>query len=325
MFHRLNTDRSVGHMTVQFVPLKVTTEGPKWEAWEEQYPPKGKAIPYVYVIRADGKMLYGGSGTLPGPALGELMKASLAQSGRIFNPKEVELMKATVKAIKAADKEGDHLAATKALAATAKLGTVGDLKSYSTVAAELNALAKGVLVQAEKTIEETKTQLADPETRFDAAMKLAAAKVAYAQLTDVRTKVKAAYDEFKDDEEAKDALQKADLIQRALFRRSLRNGDKLAVKDLTRVIEQYPDTQAAERAAAYIEQITGEPPQVDPPDADDDGYRVWTDVTGKHRIEAKFVARKEGWVQLETRAGKKISLPIAKLSPADREVVEKFD
>ena len=54
-----------------------------------------------------------------------------------------------------------------------------------------------------------------------------------------------------------------------------------------------------------------------------DGFRTWTGATGKHKIKAKLVATKKGWVQLQTRDGKKISLPIEKLSKADQDFLKR--
>jgi len=319
MFKRLNTDASIGHMTVQFVPLKVTTKGEEWGRWARKYPPEGKGIPIIYVIRADGKKLYGKSGTLPGPQLGALMRASLAESGRVLNNNQVGLLKSTIEAVRAAMEKEDTAAAVKALSAVNKIGPPGELNSFSTVAQEVDQLAVELVEQGDQTLADAQGKLADSETVFDGAMLLAGAKVAYAPLTAMRKKVAAAYAEANRNAEAKEALQQAEAIQKALARRSIRDG-KVAARDLSRVIERYPGTPAAEQAAAYIEEITGQPPQVDPSDAAD-GYRTWSDATGKFRIEAKLVAKKSGWVQLQTKDGKKISVQIKKLSPEDQAVV----
>lgn len=51
--------------------------------------------------------------------------------------------------------------------------------------------------------------------------------------------------------------------------------------------------------------------------------RTWTDVTGKHKIEAYFVRKTDSEVTLKTDAGRELTLPLAKLSEADRELVTK--
>jgi hypothetical protein len=47
--------------------------------------------------------------------------------------------------------------------------------------------------------------------------------------------------------------------------------------------------------------------------------RTWTDVTGEFRIEAEFVRIRGDEVVLRRADKKEMTLPLAKLSPADRE------
>lgn len=48
-------------------------------------------------------------------------------------------------------------------------------------------------------------------------------------------------------------------------------------------------------------------------------FRIWIDITGKFRIEAKFVAIENNAVKLVRKDGTSLNVPLAKLSEADRE------
>jgi hypothetical protein len=50
--------------------------------------------------------------------------------------------------------------------------------------------------------------------------------------------------------------------------------------------------------------------------------RTWTDSTGKHKVEAEFVEILDGKVRLKLADGKIVSLPLAKVSEADREYLK---
>lgn len=50
--------------------------------------------------------------------------------------------------------------------------------------------------------------------------------------------------------------------------------------------------------------------------------RTWTDSSGQHKVEARFVSVDETKVTLKTDAGREISLPLKRLSDEDRELVE---
>ena len=53
--------------------------------------------------------------------------------------------------------------------------------------------------------------------------------------------------------------------------------------------------------------------------------REWTDVTGKHRVEAEYVELNNGIVRLRTDDGRIIRVPFTKLSAADRESIRDYD
>lgn len=52
------------------------------------------------------------------------------------------------------------------------------------------------------------------------------------------------------------------------------------------------------------------------------GFRTWTDATGKFSVKAKLVRKSASTVTLATESGREVTLPVAKLSEADRELLE---
>lgn len=50
--------------------------------------------------------------------------------------------------------------------------------------------------------------------------------------------------------------------------------------------------------------------------------RIWTDVSGKHKIEAEFVSLEAGKITLKKANGQTTTFPLANLSPADRAFAE---
>ncbi|MDX1964690.1 MAG: SHD1 domain-containing protein [Pirellulales bacterium] len=47
--------------------------------------------------------------------------------------------------------------------------------------------------------------------------------------------------------------------------------------------------------------------------------RTWSDTTGKFKVQGTYVKQEAGFVHLKTSAGKELKIPLAKLSPADKE------
>ena len=53
--------------------------------------------------------------------------------------------------------------------------------------------------------------------------------------------------------------------------------------------------------------------------------RVWSDASGKFKIEAKLLEVKNGKAVLLKADGKKVEIPVNKLSPADQKHIEEAD
>lgn len=165
--NRLSTDRTLSAFKGQFVPLKLTTDGnPQWSGWVRQYPHEGRGIPILYVVRADGEKLYAQSGALEGADLPRMLLATLQQSGRTFNDAETLLLDASVTEAKAALEAENHAAAARSLSRLAKLGAVGDLKSFSALAIEADTIAKQLVETGQASIDEAKGKLDDPQRAF---------------------------------------------------------------------------------------------------------------------------------------------------------------
>jgi hypothetical protein len=54
-----------------------------------------------------------------------------------------------------------------------------------------------------------------------------------------------------------------------------------------------------------------------------DEYRTWSDVSGKFTVQARLVRIEENYAILEREDGVKVAVEISKLSPADRQYIEK--
>jgi len=321
--HELNTNQRLAPITVQFVPLKVITEGGPWGTWARKYPPKGDEIPYLYVIRADGEMLYGESGTKSGDELGRFMVEHLRKAGRLFSDRELAYLQSAVEAAKEAMAQGETGTAAQRIGSLSKLGTIGDLGSYSTIAKQADDLGKQLIDEGTAAVEQAIESLNTNAAAFEGALALAEAESQYGALPEVDMKIRAAYRKAGKDADRRLVLEQAEAIQKARARLKLRDGTQRAVRDLNRVIEKFPNSKAADEAVRQIAEITGQPVAGQPPaggPADAEAaFRTWSDATGTHQIEARLVATQDGWVQLETRDGKTVELPISKLSSADQQ------
>lgn len=331
LLNRLKSDRSLSAFAGQFVPLKLTTSNnPEWGRWFRQYGTEGKAIPFLYVVRADGQRLFRGSGPMEGPQLPQMLYSTLQQAGRTFNDAEVQLLAGSVEQAKAALESGDQTKAVVALGQLQKLGNPSDLKSYSTLAKQAEELVKKVTESGQASIDEAKAKLEDPQTSFEGVLTLVEAERVYEPFPALNTAVVSALRDVRKDSTLKPLALQAEALDRA---RRYASSDSGAVKRRAenayeQVIRRFPGTPAAETARAELVEIDPDSPVLSETsgqsapsataESAEDGFRIWTDITGKYKTKAKLLGTKDGKVALRKTDGKTVILPISKLCEADQ-------
>jgi hypothetical protein len=300
------------------VPLKVDTDGDDWQTWDRKYPSEGNTIPILFVIRADGQMLYGKSGSKQGDELPRFLAQQLLTAGTIFSDQQLQTIRAAVGESNKAIADGDMFAAVKRMESLRKLGTPGKLGSYASIALEADALYA-------RLVEEGKTALASAQGRlkeddnFEGVLAIVSANRIYGSLPDLRKDLTTAERELAKNSELKDALKQAEALDRALALAAQKGATlrKSGIAALGQVIARFPNTPAATLAQAKLTELGVEAPPATK--ADSRTFRTWTDVTGQFKVEAELVSAAGGSVQLKKKDGSLVNVPLDKLSAADRD------
>ncbi|MFG0264940.1 MAG: SHD1 domain-containing protein [Rhodopirellula sp. JB055] len=96
-------------------------------------------------------------------------------------------------------------------------------------------------------------------------------------------------------------------------------------------VQQHVNTRPAprtRRAAPKPKLAVNEPDEMNEEEVDSepemDAIRTWTDKTGKFKIEASFLAVKDGKLRLKSADDKTIEVPLAALSKTDVDLAERF-
>jgi hypothetical protein len=266
----LNTDPAIRPLVVQFVPLKIETQGDQWGKWARRYPHEGNGIPIIYVIRADGEKLYGRTGSLGGDALPQMMREALTLAGRVLNEQEATLVATAVAAARKAIEDKDPPAAMKALAGLKKIGPLGDLGSRAKPAVEADELVKTLAADAKAKLEDAKTKLTGAAPEFEAALALVEVNRAFAVLPELKAPLAQAQRDANRNAAARELLDQAEALDRARLLASLPGGKPRAVAALKQLAARYPNTPAAKAAledAVKLDPAAGEATAGKPPAA----------------------------------------------------------
>ena len=311
---RLNTDASIAPLVAQFVPLKIDTDGDKWAAWGAKYRHEGKGIPILYVVRANGELVYAKSGSKEGDELPQFLVEHLAKSGTLFTSGQLAQIKLVVDDSNKALKEGDVGNAVRRIESLRKLGHLGKLGSYAAVSLEADALYGKLVEEGTAALKKAKEELAG-EDKFAGVLGILSANRIYGKLPELRKELGAAERDINKNAELKDELQQATALDRALALLSQNSTKKQAKPALEAVVTRFAGTPAAELAKTKLSELGAPAPE---PAA---ALRTWSDATGKFKIEAELVSVEDGKVNLKRKDGQLFSILLTKLSQADQDFV----
>ena len=234
-------------LAAQFVLLKVVTEDPRiWTNWTRKYRSEGSGIPKVYVVRADGKQIYGKSGAPR--ALPQFLASALRESGRIPSRVELKRFARDVKTVQRAIKDGAIQKAVTVLSRSRNAGT------FAAAAIALRKLKATVVDQGKAALAATDKKIKDPKTAFDGLLALVAVERNYRPLRELRKPIAAAMRTVRKDAALRDLLEQAKLVDRAGKHESEKKL-KQALSAWQLVLSKYPKTPSAKRAAERIAAI----------------------------------------------------------------------
>jgi hypothetical protein len=333
LLERLQTDRSLARYAGWFVPLKIETNGAEWGKWSRQYRAEGRSIPIIYVVRADGKQLFGKSGALPGMELPMMIQHALAQAGTIYNDQQLQELGSTFEKAKQSFDNGDDGAAVQELIKLRRFGSLGNFGSHAQVALETDKLAQTLIEQGKSALAAAKEKLAQENTRLEGALALMETRRLYLALPPLKDEILPVITEARTDDELRDLLRQAEKLDEARDLMQQPTGKRRALLTLRRLATDNPGTPAASLAAEWIrehypEESVDIPDKATPPPKSKE-IHTWTSDSG-HKVEAALVGygyaetTKAPYVVLKTRDGKQVNVPFARLSGDSQELAKEL-
>ena len=210
------------------------------------FPFEGGTTPALYVIRADGKQMYGRSGTPPN--LPRFLHDQLQDAGEIPSNRQLALM------ARASDAASRLYLDNKISGAISKVKPFAEVNSYALPAVQLKALAEQFEARGEKLISEAASAIQTENPTWEDALALARARRTFGELPSVQDSLHDTMAKIRDSSAKRELLEQAELIDVGieLQRRSINNRAEQTFRAL---LEKYPGTRAAAVAVEHLEQL----------------------------------------------------------------------
>ena len=126
----------------KFVLLEMERNSNDFARFQAKFPAEVTGVPMVYMLRADGEMIYGQSGAMNAQQLTLLLNQGITQSGRIFSPSELQRLELIFDGARKHAAEGNL---TAALSVMTRIGGVNSFAEVVQRAREKRDELEGVL------------------------------------------------------------------------------------------------------------------------------------------------------------------------------------
>jgi tetratricopeptide (TPR) repeat protein len=243
---QLEKDDDLKPLATQFVLLKIDTGTPVWTKWNARHKCDGDGEPKVFVVRGDGKQLYGSVGA-PN-AMQSFLKEQLQDAGKILGARELaELEKAVLESQKAFRRK-DY---AKAIEVATSVSGEG---SYASSASALESLLGKLVDRARIALKNAEKKLASKVDVFDGAVGLVEAQRVFGQLPAAREILDPAVARYRDNPKISPLIDQAESVDKARQLEAQRKW-KDAKAAYEEFLERYPDSPASESSKKQIKEM----------------------------------------------------------------------
>lgn len=226
----------------------------EWKRWQDRFDTHRRNTPQVFVIRADGRMMYGDD---PPTDLGGFLREQLDRSGQPIGTRQADQFENQLEAASRLQAEGDLAGAVGAVMPAVRMSSfarpvVQSIAFRATVAEGLLERIR----QAAGPAGEEDVSATDRLARVEEVV--AASEQFVATLPEVARAANKQLADFNRDAAGKETVRQAHLLHRAAVatRRSPDRGHAL----YRQIIANHPDSPAADLAAQRLADIAGRSP-----------------------------------------------------------------
>ena len=228
------------------MPLRVNIDTPDGKTWTSYFPFEGGTTPALYVIRADGKQMYGRSGTPPN--LPRFLHDQLQDAGEIPSNRQLALM------ARASDAASRLYLDNNIGDAITKVKPFAEVNSYALPAVQLKALAEQFEARGEKSINEAANAMQAENPTLEDALALVRTRRTFGKLPSVQASLNDTLTKVRDSTAKLELLEQAELIDAGiqLQRRSI---NTRAVQTFRELLKKHPHSEAAALATEHLKEL----------------------------------------------------------------------
>jgi hypothetical protein len=243
-------NRNIQTMMSQVVYLELDAYSTQWQKWASKYNATGAYIPLVYVIRADGKQLYGKSGFAL-DTLEQFLSEQLAGAGKLLSAKQMREITKNLDDARKAITDGNLQMASEKISRYANSG------SFAEVALDTDKVVAELAVKGKAKFEDADKNMHSASQKLDGALALLEANRIFGKLPPLKDLVLKVAN-YRRDPDTKELFIQADLLDQAKVLEAKSQFSK-ARKLYEQVWSRFPGTPAARMAQTRLGELPEKP------------------------------------------------------------------
>ena len=294
-------------LSVQFVPIKIDVATDAYKDWSSLFPHEGgKAIPVVYIIRADGEKQYAKTGGLGTAALTDLLNSNLATAGTILNQSQVEQLVGVQEKLARSIKRKKWAAAIDLINSVNTIEMAGIETSFAQPAVVFQGLfeqlSQAIEAKASEITEPVMESSLTPSQKIDIALQFGKLEFEVQNSSHVDAWLEPSREIISTDDEL---VAWVDLVKKIFAFQVTKDESGRAM------VERIATEQRGNKIGKLAAKLVGTP------GAPRHVMRTWVSANGQFQLTARYHSQTANRVKLIKTNGDEIEVEISKLCQAD--------
>ena len=208
----IHSDEHIKRALSDYVYLEMDSKSAEFAEFRARFPGSYVGVPMVYVVRADGEVMYGQSGGMPADQLKLLLQHGLNNSGRVLTATELQ-------SIESAYDRGRQMAENGNLAGSLSLmSKIANLDSFAEIVTEAQSTEEELKALIARWTEELDSSIGSGKSVHANAYRLAELYVELPESAAIlRANVKYALDHYEEQDRTRNAIRQNKRLVRARF------------------------------------------------------------------------------------------------------------
>ena len=252
------SDQRFQRLLAKYSLVYVNADGPPPDGITALKKSPGNMLPFLYVVRADGKALFASSGVVDNKRLAIELQSGVAKAGNRLSLKKSEAIAAVVEEIQD-DLSGDDLSISmQAVARLKRFGPLGKIPSYAKPALDANALVEGLRKKCTIFLDAFQEKFAEASPGFRDFIDLAQMVRISKSMPEIQKRSRRMWTGIAKASEIEDLPKQAKKLEREVSIAMRKNTNSEVLAALNAIAEKQEDAAAKQYIADEIETISEE-------------------------------------------------------------------